>query len=107
MSESLQAMPLAESLARIDPESDMPVIATQQNEHLLTVLYTPRGDDHQQPHNNDEIYVVARGSAVLETGGSSAKLKTGDAAFVAAKAKHQFTEISDDFAVWAIFPGAV
>lgn len=65
--------------------------------------YRPRGSDDQGPHADDEIYVVAGGSAELTVGPQTLPLETGDAAFVAAGAPHRFTRFSDDFAAWVIF----
>jgi mannose-6-phosphate isomerase-like protein (cupin superfamily) len=54
------------------------------------VLVAPE-PDRQQPHADDEIYVVLEGSGVLEIGGSSVELREGHAVFVPAGAEHRFT----------------
>ena len=104
MSDSFKHLPLREIEAQIDTTSNMPVAVAHQSETLLTVLYRPRGRDHQEPHDQDEIYVVASGTAVLEVEQERKALGPGDAAFVAAQAQHRFLDISDDFVVWAVFP---
>ena len=72
--------------------------------------YAPRGEDPQTPHDQDEIYVIARGHAGVLSGPSEATLESracvaGDAVFVPAGHVHRFVELSDDFATWVIFWG--
>ena len=54
------------------------------------VLVAPE-PDRQQPHADDEIYVVLEGSGVLEVSGEPVPLGEGDAVFVEAGADHRFT----------------
>src|SRR6476469_1876569 len=53
------------------------------------VLVAPE-PDRQQPHEDDEIYVVLEGSGVLEVEGKRVELREGHAVFVPAGAEHQF-----------------
>ena len=54
------------------------------------VLVAPE-PDRQQPHADDEIYVVLEGSGVLEVEGESVPVTEGSAVFVEAGAEHRFT----------------
>jgi mannose-6-phosphate isomerase-like protein (cupin superfamily) len=54
------------------------------------VLVAPE-PDRQQPHADDEIYVVLEGSGRLEVEGKPVDVKEGDAVFVEASANHRFT----------------
>jgi mannose-6-phosphate isomerase-like protein (cupin superfamily) len=54
------------------------------------VLVAPEPDD-QEPHDQDEIYVVLEGTGVLTVAGEEMKLQRGDAAFVAAGTEHRFS----------------
>jgi mannose-6-phosphate isomerase-like protein (cupin superfamily) len=54
------------------------------------VLVAPE-PDRQQPHEDDEVYVVLEGSGVLEVEGTSVPVKEGDAVFVEAGADHRFS----------------
>jgi mannose-6-phosphate isomerase-like protein (cupin superfamily) len=54
------------------------------------VLVAPE-PDRQQPHEDDEVYVVLEGSGVLDVGGGSVPVQEGDAVFVEAGADHRFT----------------
>jgi len=54
------------------------------------VLVAPE-PDHQQPHEDDEIYVVLEGRGVLNVEGKAIPVVQGQAIFVPAGAEHQFT----------------
>jgi mannose-6-phosphate isomerase-like protein (cupin superfamily) len=54
------------------------------------VLVAPE-PDRQQPHNDDEIYIVLEGSGVLDVEGERVELREGHALFVPAGAEHRFS----------------
>ena len=54
------------------------------------VLVAPE-PDHQQPHKDDEVYVVLDGTGVLMIEGKPVPVRPGQAVFVPAGADHQFT----------------
>lgn len=54
------------------------------------VLVAPAPDD-QQPHEDDEVYVVLKGGGVLEVEGEPVRLEEGQAIFVEALAEHRFS----------------
>ena len=53
------------------------------------VLVAPE-PDRQQPHEDDEVYVVLEGRGVLEVEGVPVELQEGHAVFVPAGAEHAF-----------------
>jgi mannose-6-phosphate isomerase-like protein (cupin superfamily) len=53
------------------------------------VLVAPE-PDRQQPHEDDEIYLVLDGRGTLEVEGESVALEVGEAIFVEAGADHRF-----------------
>jgi mannose-6-phosphate isomerase-like protein (cupin superfamily) len=53
------------------------------------VLVAPE-PDRQQPHSDDEVYVVLEGSGTLEIEGEPVDLREGQAVFVPAGADHRF-----------------
>jgi len=65
------------------------------------VLVAPE-PDRQQPHEDDEIYVVLNGSGVLEVEGEQVTVREGTAVFVEAGADHRFTAY-EHLAVLVIF----
>jgi len=58
-------------------------------ELAVYVLVAPE-PDRQQPHDDDEVYVVLEGSGVLEVAGEQVELREGHAVFVPAGAEHRF-----------------
>jgi mannose-6-phosphate isomerase-like protein (cupin superfamily) len=54
------------------------------------VLCAPE-PDRQQPHEDDEIYIVLEGSGVLDVDGQKVELREGHALFVPAGAEHRFS----------------
>jgi mannose-6-phosphate isomerase-like protein (cupin superfamily) len=54
------------------------------------VLVAPE-PDQQQPHADDEVYVVLEGRGTLTIEGDSVELSEGKAAFVPAGVDHRFT----------------
>ena len=74
---------------------------------LEVEMYSPPGVDRQQPHDRDEVYVVARGDADFACGESRVRVSPGALLFVAAGREHCFEAMSADFAVWVLFYGPV
>jgi mannose-6-phosphate isomerase-like protein (cupin superfamily) len=72
---------------------------------LLAKLYAPAGTDPQQPHDRDEVYVVARGTGAFFDGAERHPVEPGAFLFVAAGQPHRFEDFSEDFAVWVFFYG--
>jgi mannose-6-phosphate isomerase-like protein (cupin superfamily) len=54
------------------------------------VLAAPE-PDRQQPHADDEVYVVLEGSGVLDVEGEQVPMQEGSAVFVEAGAEHYFS----------------
>jgi mannose-6-phosphate isomerase-like protein (cupin superfamily) len=53
------------------------------------VLVAPE-PDRQQPHEDDEVYVLLEGRGTLEVEGQMVDLREGQAVFVPAGADHRF-----------------
>jgi len=53
------------------------------------VLVAPEAD-RQQPHDDDEVYVLLEGRGALEVEGQKVELREGHAVFVPAGADHRF-----------------
>jgi mannose-6-phosphate isomerase-like protein (cupin superfamily) len=65
------------------------------------VLVAPE-PDRQQPHEDDEVYVVLEGRGALELEGKQVELREGHAIFVPAGAEHRFVGY-EQLAVLVIF----
>jgi mannose-6-phosphate isomerase-like protein (cupin superfamily) len=68
-------------------------------------LYVPRRVDNQTPHDQDELYIVASGTASFVKNGSRVTVTAQDVLFVEAGARHRFEDMSEDFATWVVFWG--
>jgi mannose-6-phosphate isomerase-like protein (cupin superfamily) len=67
--------------------------------------YRPPRPDPQQPHEQDELYFVARGSGWFLRNGKRHECRAGDVLFAAAGEIHRFEDFSDDFETWVVFWG--
>ena len=65
------------------------------------VLVAPE-PDRQQPHEDDEVYVVLEGNGTIEVEEASHRLVEGQAIFVPAGADHRFTAY-EQLAVLVVF----
>lgn len=72
---------------------------------LEVEIYAPRGEDLQQPHSRDELYVVISGTGFFRNGNECNPFGPGDLLFVPAGVVHRFEAFSDDFATWVVFYG--
>jgi mannose-6-phosphate isomerase-like protein (cupin superfamily) len=61
------------------------------------------GQDAQHPHSADEVYIVQRGRAQLETEGETIDVGPGDVVSVDRGRDHHFGSITEDLAVLVIF----
>jgi mannose-6-phosphate isomerase-like protein (cupin superfamily) len=68
-------------------------------------LYAPEGRDEQTPHDQDELYIIASGSAAFVKEGERIAVKAQDVLFVEAHAVHRFEDMSPDFSTWVVFWG--
>ncbi len=72
---------------------------------LSVELYKPDTIDKQNPHERDEVYVIASGAGKFVLEEEVAPVKTGDFLFVPAGAYHKFIEFTEDFSTWVLFYG--
>lgn len=63
-------------------------------------------EDRQQPHTEDEIYVIVEGSASFLNGETVTQVAKGDVLFVAAHVVHRFFDITEDLTTLVIFAPA-
>lgn len=72
---------------------------------LLVEVYAPHGQDPQQPHTRDELYVVIEGTGEFVNGETRERFGPGDVLFVPAGVVHRFENFDEDLAVWVVFYG--
>jgi len=68
-------------------------------------LYAPKGTDPQQPHPQDELYIIASGSGTFRRNAHVVSFVPGDVLFVPARLPHRFETFTEDFATWVVFFG--
>jgi mannose-6-phosphate isomerase-like protein (cupin superfamily) len=64
------------------------------------------GTDPQQPHSEDEIYVVIAGRARIQVGETDFPANVGDSIFVPAFLEHRFHSITEELRVIVVFAPA-
>lgn len=94
-----------EWLAKLPAAGRMRFVTAFARGQLDIELYAPKGEDKQQPHPRDEIYVVAAGSGKFVMGDEQINFSAGDAFVVPAGMAHRFTDFTAHFATWVMFYG--
>ena len=61
------------------------------------------GEDPQEPHTEDEVYVVSSGRAVLTGPDGEVSVEPGSVVFVAAGEEHRFERVEEDLVLIVIF----
>ena len=76
-----------------------------ENQDMQVRFYSPKKEDGQIPHQQDEFYVIAKGNGTFVKGKDEIFFRVGDIIFVKKNEHHYFKDFSDDFATWVIFYG--
>lgn len=64
------------------------------------------GVDGQKPHNEDEVYYVVRGRALINVASEDRAIEPGSLVYVAAHTSHHFHSISEELTVLVFFAPA-
>lgn len=59
--------------------------------------------DPQQPHDQDEIYVVVSGRGAITVGQETTAVARGSVVYVPARVPHRFHHISEDLRILVVF----
>lgn len=97
---------LSKALATLQT-SESPFLTFFTHGSLDVELYQPHKVDLQQPHDRDEVYIIASGRGDFFLDGETTSFKTGDFLFAAAGKKHRFLNFTEDFSTWVLFYGSV
>ncbi|WP_138754995.1 cupin domain-containing protein [Paenibacillus sinopodophylli] len=62
--------------------------------------------DKQQPHTEDEIYIVIEGKSSFQNGDILSDVSKGDIIFVEAYKEHKFFDITEDLTTLVVFSPA-
>ena len=98
---------------KLNPEEAIKVLAAHEGAFktlfghgtLSIEIYKPQKVDLQQPHEQDEVYMVISGSGEFLNGDQRTNFGPGDVLFVPAGVVHRFENFTDDFATWVLFYG--
>ena len=86
-----------------------PFIRALAHGSMSVELFAPAtsglGRDIQQPHAQDELYIVQRGRSGFRLRDERTEVQSGDVLFVPAGAPHRFEHFSPDFVTWVVFYG--
>ena len=85
--------------------NDSPFTTLLKNGNMSVEIYKPEKVDLQQPHEQDEIYVIIAGTGTFFNDGNRITFAPGDLLFVLAGKEHRFENFSNDFSTWVIFYG--
>jgi mannose-6-phosphate isomerase-like protein (cupin superfamily) len=82
-----------------------PYLEFLRSSALSAGLYVlPAGtQDEQQPHGEDEVYLVAAGGSLFTAGSETREVRAGDVLFVAAGVAHRFHDISEELRLIVVF----
>lgn len=83
----------------------MPFVTVFTRGDFSLELFAPRGIDTQQPHEQDEAYIVASGAGTFRRGEERAQFVAGDFLFVPAGMAHAFESFTEDFRTRVVFFG--
>ena len=98
---------LTEAIEKLKRESSARFVGLMKHGSMSLEYFSPLRRDTQSPHEQDELYVIARGHGNLNRDGKTFPFKAGDVLFVPAGMQHYFENFSDDFATWVILYGPI
>lgn len=93
----------ADALRRLAASPDKTFLTLFERGPLSVEIYRPKEQDLQQPHAQDEFYIIVSGHGIFQNGAEQHPFQPGDLLFVPAGQEHRFLEFSADFATWVIF----
>lgn len=81
---------IAAARARLSAKGGYEIVHASEGVEIGVYVLVAPEPDRQQPHADDEVYVVLEGHGTLEIEGESVDLHPGNAVFVPAGAEHRF-----------------
>ncbi len=93
------------ALAQLRAQPDRMFLELFRHGSMSLEIYAPVGHDPQQPHEQDEIYVVISGQGIFQNGDVQHPFQASDFLFVPAGVEHRFLQFSEDFQTWVMFYG--
>ena len=92
-------------LAEQNAKTELPYLEFMRVESMSGYIYELEAGatDEQEPHDQDEIYYVVKGRALLTVDDESVPVAPGDILFVKKFAQHIFSEITEDLQLLVVF----
>jgi mannose-6-phosphate isomerase-like protein (cupin superfamily) len=87
----VEPFPIAAAKQRLSADGGYEVVFRSPGLEVGVYVLVAPEPDRQQPHEDDEIYVVLEGNGVLDVEGKPVRLVEGEAIFVPAGAEHRFS----------------
>ena len=100
----MERMTITNALSQLS-KGNQPFAQIFEHGQLSVEIYKPEKYDNQQPHDKDEIYIIASGTGHFVCNGFRAEFESGEIIFVPAGAVHRFEDFTEDFVTWVIFFG--
>lgn len=98
---------VSEEAEKVRENPDEPYSIALSRGTLELGFYSPIEIDEQEPHDQDEVYVIVSGNGRFQNGDSFSEFGPGDALFVPAGVEHRFLDFTDDTRMWVVFYGPV
>lgn len=95
-----------EALSALKIHKDQTFLQLFRHGTMSVEIYRPHEVDLQQPHLQDEVYVIISGTGNFQNGDKTHTFGPGDLLFVPAGVPHRFIDFTEDFCTWVIFYGA-
>ena len=92
-----------ETLKLLPTKDGKQFLETFRKGNFSAEIYKPDKVDLQQPHTQDEIYVIISGSGMFQNGEEHYPIKATDLVFVPAFVEHRFYDFTGDFSTWVVF----
>jgi mannose-6-phosphate isomerase-like protein (cupin superfamily) len=106
--EAFDAASLQEARAEVQRRTGELYLEFLRRDSMSCGLYVLEAgaDDPQDPHQQDEVYVVLAGRAQLEVAGQDHPVEPGAVLFVARTVPHRFHDITERLSVLVFFAPA-
>jgi mannose-6-phosphate isomerase-like protein (cupin superfamily) len=106
--QAFDAASLEEARAEVQHRTGELYLEFLRRDSMSCGLYVlePGADDPQEPHQQDELYVVLSGRARLEVAGQDRAVEPGGVLFVARTVPHRFHDITERLTVLVLFAPA-
>ena len=106
--ETFDVPSLEEARAKVQHRTGELYLEFLRRDSMSCGLYVlePGADDPQEPHQEDEVYVVLEGRARLMVAGRDHPVGPGSVLFVARTVAHRFHDVSERLSVLVFFAPA-